>query len=475
MRPPRSSEYLITEAKRVLAHSTWRSLSPLGTAASTRSCPPEPITSLTSRQSRRFAWTKTMSRVALMRQMASFSRGFRMFTCLCHRTKDRLAFNSSLGIGISFAVLLGTFGTFGCNRGNHGNCARNRGDCARTDRPGSAPTVLRRAGKLVLPEGSPLRQRVVVEPVTLQMVQREIVAPATVEAEPSRLAKIAPPLPGRVTRLFVRFEDAVKPGTPLFTIDSPDLVAAQSDFLKAKSAHSQTERNVARQKDLVDHGIGAQRELEQAQTDCDTARSELERSTTRLRLLGMGTGVVGGPLTVTSPIAGRVVELSTATGQYQNDPAAVLMTIADLSTVWVTANIQEKDLRRVHQGDEATATFAAYPGDSFVGKVLFVGALLDTDTRTIKVRIALDNPESRLKPGMFASVSFRGKPVQELVCPVGAVVIIGDKSNVYVETAPWEFERRPIEAVDQVGNHLVVTKGLAFGTRIVTANAVLLQ
>jgi membrane fusion protein, heavy metal efflux system len=141
----------------------------------------------------------------------------------------------------------------------------------------------------------------------------------------------------------------------------------------------------------------------------------------------------------------------------------------------VTANIQEKDLRRIHQGDEATATFSAYPGESFVGKVLFVGALLDTDTRTIKVRIALDNPKSRLKPGMFASVSFRGKPEPELVCPAAAVVVVGDKSNVYVETAPWEFERRPIEAVDQVGDRLVVTRGLSLGTRIVTSNAVLLQ
>lgn len=350
----------------------------------------------------------------------------------------------------------------------------DRGAAAHGDPAQLAPMVRRRDGRVSVPEGSPLRQRIVVQPVELRTIRREIVAPAAVEAEPSRLAKIAPPLPGRIVKLFVRFGDAVKAGSPLFTFDSPDLVSAQSDYVKAKSAFDQTERNVARQKDLAEHGIGAQRELEQAQTDHDTARSELNRAATRLHLLGIGTGAVGGPLTVPSPIAGRVVELSTAPGQYQNDPAAVLMIVADLSTVWLTANLQEKDLRRVCQGDEATAAFAAYPGESFAGRVLFVGDLLDPDTRTIKVRIAFDNADSRLKPGMFATVSFRSKPANELVIPSAALVVIGDRSHVFVEVAPWEFDRRPVEVADQAEDRFVVTKGIEGGTRIVTANAVLL-
>lgn len=287
------------------------------------------------------------------------------------------------------------------------------------------------------------------------------------------MAKIAPPLTGRVVKLFVRFGDTVKQGSPLLSLDSADLVSAQSDYLKAKSALAQAERNVARQKDLKDHGIGAQRELEQAQTDRDTAESELERTTTRLNLLRVGPGGVGGPLTVTSPIAGRVIDLSTAPGQFQNDPATVLMIVADLSTVWLTANVQEKDIRRVHQQDEASATFAAYPGESFTGNVLFVGDLLDPDTRTIKVRVAFKNDDFRLKPGMFATVTFKSKPAPEIVVPTSAVVISGDKSSVYVESAPWTFERRAVEVGEQVGDGIVVTRGLAAGTRIVATNAVL--
>jgi membrane fusion protein, heavy metal efflux system len=342
---------------------------------------------------------------------------------------------------------------------------------ARTD---SSPSVVQRNGQIFLPPSSPLRQRIVVQPIELQTVKREILAPATVEAEPAHLAKIAPPLTGRIVKLFVRFQGAVKPGTPLFTIDSPDLVTAQSDYLKAKSAFAQAERDVSMQRDLVEHGIGAKHELEQKETQRDTAKSDIERARLRLHLLGVREGIVGGPLTVVSPIAGRIVELSTAPGQYQNDPAAVLMTVADLSTVWITANIQEKDIRRVRPGDEVAAVLAAYPGETFAGKVLFIGDLLDPDTRTVKARISFDNPQGRLKPGMYATVTFRQDGIQELVCPATAVVIAGDKSQVYVETGPWQFERRPVEVGDQVGDHVIITRGLQFGSRIVATNAVLL-
>lgn len=335
------------------------------------------------------------------------------------------------------------------------------------------PIVERHDQQLIVPASSPLRTRLVIAPAQSENVQRQLLAPASVEAEPSRLAKIAPPLAGRVVKLFVRFGDTVKQGAPLFTLDAPDLVSAQSDYLKAKSALAQSERNLARQRDLREHGIGAERELEQSQTDRDTVKSELDRTVTRLGLLHVGAGSVGGPLTMTSPIAGRVIDLSTAPGQYQNDPAAVLMIIADLSTIWLTANVQEKDIRHVKQGDEATASFSAYPGEKFSGHVLFVGDLLDPETRTIKVRVAFGNDDFRLKPGMFATVTFRSKPAPEVVVPTASVVISGEKSSVYVETAPWTFEKREVEVGEQLAEKIVVTRNLTAGTRIVVANAVL--
>jgi cobalt-zinc-cadmium efflux system membrane fusion protein len=325
-----------------------------------------------------------------------------------------------------------------------------------------------------VPPGSPLRDRLKVTAALKESLRRELLAPASVEAEPARLAKISPPLPGRVVKLFVHFGDTVKQGQALFAMDSPELVAAQSDFLKARSAFTLAERNVARQKDLVEHGIGAARESELAQAECDTARSELDRATMRLRLLGIDPGKVGAPLTVTSPLEGRVIDLATAPGQFQNDPAVVLMTVADLTSVWVTADVQEKDIRRVGSGDEALVAFTAYPGETFTGSVLFVGDLLNAETRTIKVRVALPNRDLRLKPGMFATVTFKSKAADEVVVPTTAVVLSGERSTVYVETSDWTFEKRVVEVGDQIGGNIVVTRGLDVGTRVVSSNAVLL-
>jgi cobalt-zinc-cadmium efflux system membrane fusion protein len=336
------------------------------------------------------------------------------------------------------------------------------------------PTIEPRDGHLFVPDGSPLRERLTFLQVVAEAYRKELVAPAAVEAEPTRLAKIAPPLTGRIVKLFVNFGDAVKAGQPLFTLDSPDLVAAQSDYLKAKSALAQAERNLLRQKDLRDHGIGAERDLEQAETDRDTAQSELERTSTRLKLLKVGPGAVGGVLTVLSPIAGRVIDLQTAPGQYQNDPAAVLMIVADLTTVWLTANVQEKDIRRVHLGDDASALFEAYPGEAFKGKVLFVGDLLDPDTRTIKVRVAFQNDDFRLKPGMFATVTFQGQLEMDILVPASAVVVNGEQSRVYIEVSPWTFDKRDVEVGEQAGSSILVRKGLTAGEKIVATNAVLL-
>jgi cobalt-zinc-cadmium efflux system membrane fusion protein len=273
----------------------------------------------------------------------------------------------------------------------------------------------------------------------------------------------------------VRFGATVKKNDPLLALDSPDLVAAQTDYLKARSALAQTQRTLVRQRDLQQHGIGAQKELEQAQTDQELAKGELERAAVRLKLLGSDPGQLGQPLVVRSPIDGRVVESAVAAGEFHNDQNAVLMTIADLTTVWVTASVQEKDIRRVKPGEVTNAAFAAYPGESFPGRVLFVGDLLDPDTRTIKVRIAFENDDARLKPGMFATVTFTATAQPEIVVDTTALVLIGDKTYVFVEVGPWTFMRRPVQTGQTQGNVAVVTKGLQEGERVVMQNAVLLQ
>jgi membrane fusion protein, heavy metal efflux system len=333
----------------------------------------------------------------------------------------------------------------------------------------------RQGNRLVIPPESPLRSRIKVEPATEQLIQSQLLAPASVEADPTRLARISPPLSGRVEKLLVHLGDRVEKGQPLLILNAPDLAQAQADFVKAQSGLAQAQKTYARQKDLNEHGIGAQRELEQAETDRTVAQSELGRARKRLEQLGVNVDTPVGPLVVRSPITGRVVDLAVSGGEFKNDPNAVLMTVADLSTVWLTASVQEKDVRRVKVGDEATAVFSAYPDEHFVGKVFSVADLLDLDTRTVKVRVAIDNPDGRFKPGMFATVRFAGTSTPRVVVPNTALVLRGDETFAFVEVGDWVFEPRRVTTGQQQGTVTVVTEGLDAGTPVVTSEAMVLQ
>ena len=337
-----------------------------------------------------------------------------------------------------------------------------------------APALVLLGADIRVPENSPLRARLTIATAATRSVRHELDVPAAVEADPAALARISPPLPGRVLKLFVRLGGAVREGDPLFLLDSADLVSAQSDYLKARSAMAHAERNLARQQDLFEHGVGAQKELEQAQADAELVKSELSRAVTRLRLLGMGPGEVGRPLIVRAPVSGRVIDLATASGQYQNDPAAVLMTIADLSSLWVTASVPEKDLQRVFVGQQARVEFSAYPGLRLEGQVQLVGDVLAPETRTVKVRIRLANPEGRLKPGMFARVTLSGPESPEILVPAAALQLRGEHSFLFVEKSPWTFERRAVEVGESLPQGVCIAHGLAQGDRIVTSNTILL-
>jgi cobalt-zinc-cadmium efflux system membrane fusion protein len=151
------------------------------------------------------------------------------------------------------------------------------------------------------------------------------------------------------------------------------------------------------------------------------------------------------------------------------------MTVADLTTIWVTANVPEQDIALVAKDQRVDVNFSAYPGEVFHGLVLFVSQVLDPDTRRAKVRIAFPNPDDRLKPAMFASVTFFAAPQTVSVVPTAALVLKRDSNRVFVETAPWNFEPRSVKTGFQQGDQIVIQEGLKAGDRIVVKGGVLLN
>jgi membrane fusion protein, heavy metal efflux system len=367
------------------------------------------------------------------------------------------------GASLLFALLLLAF--TGCEK------------LAKPVRSDDSTSVAHDGNRVIVSPKSPLASRLQVEPAKTTTIRRQVTAPASVEADPARYAKILPPLNGRVLQLFVHPGDSVTKGQQLLAIDAPDFVGAQTDYAKARSVLAQAERALTRQEDLATHGIIGQRDVDQARTDRDTALSDFNRTKDRLRLLGMDpeNTQLGAPLIVRSPVSGKVLDVLTATGEFRNDPTAPLMTVADLSDIWVTANVQEKDIHYVHRGDPAIATFAAYPTEAFQGKVLFVADVLDPDTRTAKVRIAYPNKDGRLRPAMFANVILRTWDTQELTIPTTALVMSGDHTTVFVQVAENTYEQRPVLTGEQQGDRTIIKSGVQAGDKVLIREGALLQ
>jgi len=248
----------------------------------------------------------------------------------------------------------------------------------------------------------------------------------------------------------------------------------QTEFISARSALAQAERDLRRKEDLHQRGIAAQRELEEARTGYEIALSEMEGANLKMRIFGIEEDNIGKPLIVRSPISGRVVDLNVAPGEFIAEPEEPLMIIADLSSVWVTANIQEKDIRLINPGDEVIARFAAWPGEVYEGTVLFISDILDEETRSTRVRIEFENQDNKLKPGMFASVRFLSEPSEEIVLPPRAVLQRRDFTYVYVETAPFTFAMRTVRTGELFGDKLVILEGLHPGEQVIVHNAVML-
>lgn len=341
--------------------------------------------------------------------------------------------------------------------------------------PEAPPAPLVHQGtRLVVPAGSPLRKTLAVATATQETVAAPFALPAVVEADPARLVKVLTPLAGRIVSLDKQLGDDVKAGDVLFTIDSADLAQANSDAGKARAALALSRRNLDRQRELDRSDIAAKRDLEQAQSDYDQAASEASRAEARLAQLGARGGTSGHILAVRAPISGRVVELSAAVGGYWNDTTATLMTVADLSHVFVTANAQEKDLAHVYVGQPATVRFDAY-AQTQDAKVRYVSEILDPDTRTTKVRMLFDNRDGRLKPGMFAQATFLAQPHPGIVVPLSAIVQSGFYTRAFVEVAPWQFEARVLKLGAPLGDRTEVVSGLNAGDRVVVKDGVLLN
>ena len=295
--------------------------------------------------------------------------------------------------------------------------------------------------------------------VEMRNVSNELRVPGNVEMNQRQLAYVQTRFPGWIQKVFANATyQYVRKGQPLFTIYSPDLVSTEQEYLLAK----QNQQSFARDA----HGTAAH--------EGDWL---LQAAAERLRQFGVPpseiarleqTGTVQHDVSIDSPASGYITEFNALPNQYVQAETK-LYTIADLSTVWVNANVFQTDVGALKPGMPATVTVDAYPGRTLKGRIDQVLPQVDTTTRTVPVRFVLNNPGIALKPGMYVNVSIAVPLGHQVVIPASGVLHSGTRDIAFIDRGDGYLEPREIEVGPRLDDHVVVLKGLKLGERIVSS------
>ncbi|MBT9525155.1 MAG: efflux RND transporter periplasmic adaptor subunit [Rhizobacter sp.] len=301
---------------------------------------------------------------------------------------------------------------------------------------------------------------------------------ATIQPDQDRLAHVAPRIAGRITSAPTKLGDRVRAGQTLATLDSVEVGEAYAAWAQAQSELRIAEADFKRAESLNADEIIPRKDFLRAQSDRDKAAASLRASADRLRLLGgapnAGAKSVSG-FALTAPFAGTVIEKKATLGDLAS-PSEPMFTVVDLSRLWIQANLPDATLAKVRVGANAKVTVPAYPSETFSGRVAYIGASLDKDTRTVAARIEVPNADGRLKPEMFATATIEvaGDKRSAIALPDAAIVLMAGQPTVFV-FAQGAYEARLVEPGERLNGRTVLKSGVKPGDQVVVAGAYALK
>jgi len=375
-------------------------------------------------------------------------------------------------VSVCVLMLILTLVQAGCGRGN----------APESNLPSEAQST-----KATLLTVSPEQiQHLHIVPAKRETWQINVETTGTVDWDADHTTQAITQVSGPITRILVDNGSHVKAGDPLLYVASPDITNAIATYKKAQEQENLARKSLEREKELLAHGAAAQKDVESAEADYNEAATDVQNSLQALKIFAITPqeldnaekrGVPISPeLAVRAPIAGTVVQKLVMPGQLIQAGSTTCFLLSDTSTVWVQGHVFDRDLPLVRIGDAVQETNSSFDR-TFHGRVAYVGAMVDPDTRTTPVRIVTRNPGDLLKKDMYlAAVIHTRTDKNVLSVPVSAV--LRDSENepfVYVEVHPRQFARRSIAVGAQQNGYVDVRSGLKTGEDVVSDGSVFLQ
>jgi cobalt-zinc-cadmium efflux system membrane fusion protein len=321
-------------------------------------------------------------------------------------------------------------------------------------------------------------QVVTVQPTSMERVLR---LPGTVAYNGFTTTPVISQVSGPVGRIVVVPGQIVKAGAPMLYVSSPDFAQLRSNYIKASDAHALAHKNYARAQDLYAHHAIAERDLQAAESAEVQAQADMEAAEQSLRIVGITrpsdmVKATSPEVPVAAPISGEVVERLVAPGQLLQGGNTQCFTISDMRTIWVMVNVYQQDLANVRVGDVARIQSDAYP-DVFTGKISYVGAALDPNTRTLQARVVTQNPHEELKKDMYVNVTLHAGTIPNaLVLPDSAILRTNDNEPfVYVDEGDNKFGERLVKIGQDVEGKTRILAGIKAGDRVIADGSLFLQ
>lgn len=350
--------------------------------------------------------------------------------------------------------------------------------CSREETP-KPPAVAAVVDPLSIVADAELIGRIALgEPVWAE-VRETMRVPGRIEVDETRMARIGSPVTGRITDLDATVGQQVRRGQVLATLNSTELSNVQLNYLREQSQRLQAQRAAERAEQLLQAEVIGTAEVQRRQSDLIQADAELNAAREQLKVLGMSdkeiqrlaeTGTITSRTQVVASVSGTVIERRITEGQIAQ-PSDSIFLIADLSRVWIVADIPEQAAGLARVGEPAEAEIAALPGRVVHGSLAFVSPTVNPETRTVRARMDVANPDGLFKPAMLANLLIRGTPQKRRLIPAEAVVREDNRDQVFVQTRSDTFRLRTVSLGGEYERRRVLTDGLREGEKIVIDGA----
>jgi cobalt-zinc-cadmium efflux system membrane fusion protein len=347
------------------------------------------------------------------------------------------------------------------------------------DQNAHASTVKKDQDPLRVTVSPALAEHIQIATAKPEDVVRSLHAAGRIEADEHRLGRVSSPVTGRIIEVFAHDGETVRRGQVLATLSSTELSNTQLSFLEAHSRRQLGERAVERAEQLLKADVIGTAELQRRKAELQEKVEEVSAAKAQLHVLGMSEESIEGLKAsrevtsvshIVASVNGTVIDHKAVPGQVVA-PAETVYVIADLSQVWLIADIPEESAGDLRAGKAVVAEISAFPGEKISGRLSYVSPTVNAETRTVRIRMNVPNPRSRYKPDMLATVALEDSPHQQIVVPDQAIVREDNKNYVFVQTGPATYLLREVSLGADLEERSVVASGLSPGERIVIAGA----